>query len=524
MIQKLSFLKKTQFIGSKITQRRRRYKKSMWNRIKLRIRIYIILAALIFVTLTGGAVTVWYTYRMEGLLNGLIDKDMAAFQSAESLEAALMNQKGFVSYYFLDRDPDWLRQLGEYRQIFKNQLDKVRSIADESRDRQQQESVSRIESEYDLYITGKDRVIEYYKAGEEEAGRKLHRKVKEHFFRLLSFCEEYKGIHVRQVTEARKKSQTQAANLRVMAGIGMLTDAFLGLLLGFVLISHILTPVRKLALEANRKNGSHPSDNEIKALSHSVRGLIEDVDQTHSELEKSREHLLQAEKMAMVGKLAAGMAHSIRNPFTSVKMRLFSLSRSLELSETQKEDFDVISEEIRHIDTIVQNFLEFSRPPRLKMQQISPSAVVDMVIQLLEHRLKAYNVSVTVARKRQLPEIQGDPEQLKEVLVNLVINACEAMEKGGLIAIQEEEAMMRLSEKAAVISVEDNGPGIPETVLKKIFQPFFTTKEEGTGLGLSIASRIIEEHRGGLDVRSEEGKGTTFIITLPASETGTGKP
>lgn len=492
----------------------------MWNRIRLRIRIYIILTALIFVTLTGGGITVWHSYRTEGLLSNLIDKDMAALQAAESLEIALVNQKGFVSYYFLDRDPDWLRRLGEYRQLFKNQLEKVRSIADESRDRQQQDTVRRIESEYALYITGKDRVIEHYKSGEEAAGQELHRKVRKYFFRLLGLCEEYKGIHTKRITEAREKSRSHASRLRFIAGIGMLTDAFLGILLAFVLISHILTPVRRLALEADRKNGSRPSDNEIKALSRSVRGLIEDVDQTHSELEKSREHLLQAEKMAMAGKLAAGMAHSIRNPFTSVKMRLFSLSRSLELSETQKEDFDVISEEIRHIDTIVQNFLEFSRPPRLKMQQISPSAVVDMVIQLLEHRLKAYNVSVKIVRNRQLPEIQGDPEQLKEVLVNLVINACEAMEHGGLIVIQEEEGMTGLSERAAVICVEDKGPGIPETVLKKIFQPFFTTKEEGTGLGLSIASRIIEEHRGRLDVMSREGKGTSFIITLPASETG----
>ncbi len=490
----------------------------MWNRIRLRIRIYTIVTALILVTLTEGGVTVWYTYRMEGLLTNLIDKDMAAFQSAESLQALLVNQKGFVSYYFLDRDPDWLRRLGEYRQLFTNQLDKVRSMSDESQDREQQDIVRRIESEYALYITGKDQVIELYKSGEESTAEELHRKVREYFFRLLSLCGQYKDIRTARITEARKKSQAQSATLRFMAGIGILTDAFLALLLVVVLISHILTPVRKLALEANRRNGSHLSDNEIKALSHSVRGLIEDVDQTHSELEKSREHLLQAEKMAMVGKLAAGMAHSIRNPFTSVKMRLFSLSRSLELSETQKEDFDVISEEIRHIDTIVQNFLEFSRPPRLKMQQISPSAVVDMVIQLLEHRLKAYNVSVKIVRKGQLPEIQGDPEQLKEVIVNLVINACESMEKDGLIVIQEEEAMMRVSEKAAVICVEDNGPGIPETVLKKIFQPFFTTKEEGTGLGLSIASRIIEEHRGRLDVRSEEGKGTAFIITIPASD------
>ena len=120
--------------------------------------------------------------------------------------------------------------------------------------------------------------------------------------------------------------------------------------------------------------------------SHQVYGLIRDVDQTQSRLARSQAHLVQSEKWAVVGKLAAGVAHSIRNPLTSVKIRLFSLGRTLSLSSGQKEDLEVISEEIRHIDTILQNFLAFSRPPKPKMQKISPSDVVDLACQLLWHR------------------------------------------------------------------------------------------------------------------------------------------
>lgn len=219
--------------------------------------------------------------------------------------------------------------------------------------------------------------------------------------------------------------------------------------------------------------------------------------------------------MAMVGKLAAGMAHSIRNPLTSVKMRLFSLERTLALSDTQGDDFKVISEEIDQIDTIVQNFLEFSRPPKLKMQQVSPSEVVDLVVQLLRRRLAANNVTISVERLRPLPEIQADPEQLKEVLVNLVVNACEAMTAGGAIRITEE-LQRSDNRQQVVIRLQDEGPGIPEALKDRVFQPFFTTKEEGTGLGLSIAARIIEEHGGWLSLNSREGQGTAFTITLPA--------
>jgi signal transduction histidine kinase len=246
--------------------------------------------------------------------------------------------------------------------------------------------------------------------------------------------------------------------------------------------------------------------------------LIEDVDHTKTELERSQEHLLQSEKLAAVGRLAAGMAHSIRNPLTSVKMRLFSMGRSLDLSTTQKEDFDVISEEIRHIDNIVQNFLEFSRPPKLKMQTISPSDVVDMALQLLRHRLESYGAGVKLHRPRRLPEVVADPEQLKEVLVNLLINACEATGAGGRIVISEQEDSIQPLGRVVVIRVNDNGPGVSEAIQDRLFEPFVSTKEEGTGLGLSIAARIIEEHGGQLNLNSTEGRGATFTIVLPCKE------
>ena len=218
----------------------------------------------------------------------------------------------------------------------------------------------------------------------------------------------------------------------------------------------------------------------------------------------------------MVGKLAAGVAHTIRNPLTSVNMRLFSLERSLELSQTQQEDFEVISEEVRHIDTIVQNFLEFARPPKLKIQSISPSEVVDMALQLLRHRLESYGVQVELDRQQRLPMVEADPEQLKEVLINLLVNACEAMGEGGLIVIREEEGVAEPLGRVVVIRVKDNGPGIPKSVRDKVFQPFFSTKEEGTGLGLSMGKMIIENHMSGTIRAQNRNGGAEFILTLPA--------
>lgn len=492
---------------------------NIWRKISLRIRIYIILAALVMITMAGGLVTVWYTYQMEHLLTAITEKHLPAFQTAESLEIALANQKGFVSYYFIEGDAEWLRQLGEFRQIFKERLNDALQLAESERERI---ALSRIKAEYARYIAVKDRVIGFYKEGRREAGTLLHRQARDLFFAVLELCEKYKDIHEERIIQAKSDSQGQATRLRIIAATAVLLSFILAILLALVLGYQVLAPVRRLTAEAGRKGDTGPVGNEVKALSRRVRGLIQNVDQTQSELAKSRESLLQAEKMAMVGKLAAGMAHSIRNPFTSVKMRLFSLNRALKFTDTQKEDFDVISEEIRRIDTIIQNFLEFSRPPKLTIQSVNPSVIVDQTIQLLEHRLKAYDVGVTIERGQTLPEIDADPEQLKEVFVNLIVNACEAMDRGGAIVIREQDTMDPSNARIAVIRVMDGGPGIAESIRQKVLQPFFTTKEEGTGLGLSIVDRIIKEHQGTMDIESNQNGGTTFIISLPIKETGHG--
>ena len=196
-------------------------------------------------------------------------------------------------------------------------------------------------------------------------------------------------------------------------------------------------------------------------------------------------------------------------------MRLFSLQRGLKLDPSQQEDFEVIAEEIGHIDTIVRNFLEFARPPKLTAQPLSLSAVVDTTLTLLKHRLESYNVAVTVDRGRPLPLINADPDQLKEGLVNLVLNACEAMVEGGSIVIREETGVLEPHGPVLAVRVIDTGPGIPPTLLERIFQPFFTTKGEGSGLGLAIVKRIVEEHGGWITAQSPEGRGASVTMVLP---------
>jgi signal transduction histidine kinase len=484
----------------------------MWKYISLRARIFLLLGTLIFTALVGGLVTIWHTGATDVILTTLLEKNMASFQAAEGLELALLNQKGYLTYYFLDGNPEWLNELKKNHQSFMQWLEKAYNSATTP---VMTEILNKIGIKYRDYISVRDRVINLYKVGQRDQGAKLHWEIRHQFLEIYDLCENYKLVNQGMVSQIKNESLAQARFIKTLALIVMPSVVFLGLLLTYILIKQLLEPIRQLSMQTGLRAGAPGEPDEVQALSRRVHDLIVNVDQAQTKLERSQEHLLQSEKMAMVGKLAAGVAHSIRNPLTSVKMRLFSMGRTLDLTSTQKEDFEVISEEIRHIDTIVANFLEFSRPPKLVMQKVSPSEVVDLALQLLRHRLESYNVEVKLTRRQALPEVWADPDQLKEILVNLLTNACEAMKSGGTIIIQEGETFLQSIGQVVTIQVSDNGPGIPESIHDKIFQPFFTTKEEGTGLGLSIAARIIEEHGGWIDLESREGQGTTFTINLP---------
>ena len=484
----------------------------MWKRLSLRARIFLLLIALVCTTLLGGLVTLWHTRAMDSLLVSLIDKNVASFQAAEQLETSLLQQKGYLTYYFLDGNADWLKQMEQHQQAFAEWLQKARKSAYTEA---MEDILRQIDTGYQTYTKSRQEVIELYRRGDREAGARLHWEVRRQFVDLLNLCERYKLMHEYAISRARTESQTQARLINTFALVALPVVALFGMLLAYILIKQILGPIRRLTLETAPAGREAPGPDEVKALSRRVHSLIENVDQAQSELERSQEHLLQSGKWAMVGKLAAGVAHSIRNPLTSVNMRLFSLKRSLAMSPSQKEDFEVISEEIRHLDAIVRNFLEFSRPPKLKMQRISPSDVVDGAVELLRYRLESYGVSVKLLRDGKLPEILADPDQLKEVLANLLVNAYEVMVSGGVITIREEQGLDPALGQTVVIRVSDTGPGISESARDQVFQPFFSTKEEGTGLGLSIATRIIEDHGGRLDLEANENEGATFVITLP---------
>jgi signal transduction histidine kinase len=227
--------------------------------------------------------------------------------------------------------------------------------------------------------------------------------------------------------------------------------------------------------------------------------------------------LERREKLAVLGTLAAGIAHEIRNPLTSLKARLYTLDKHLQTPPAARRDTEIIGAEIDRLERIVRDVLSFAQPFEPKLEMIAADTVLCEVKGLMAPNLEARSVALTVEARPGLA-IQADSGHLKQVLVNLVRNAAEAIEGGGAVTLRARGGRALLhgdSTDAVIIEVSDTGRGIPPEVEKRLFDPFFSTKESGTGLGLSIAARIVEKHGGALQYQTQPGQGTTFGVVLP---------
>ena len=236
-----------------------------------------------------------------------------------------------------------------------------------------------------------------------------------------------------------------------------------------------------------------------------------------TKLVQSQTLLERQEKLATLGTLAAGIAHEIRNPLTSLKARLYTLEKHLQTVPAARKDTDIISAEISRLEHIVQDVLSFARPSDPKLETIAAETVIREVQGLMSPDLESRGLQLVVESSPELL-IRADSGHLKQVLVNLVRNAAEAIDGAGTVTLRARAARAPLGGRetdAVILEVADNGKGIPPEVEKRLFDPFFSTKETGTGLGLPIAARIVEKHGGMLQYQTRPGHGTTFGVVLP---------
>ncbi|MBW1839171.1 MAG: GHKL domain-containing protein [Deltaproteobacteria bacterium] len=222
------------------------------------------------------------------------------------------------------------------------------------------------------------------------------------------------------------------------------------------------------------------------------------------------EKIKQSERLSALGEFSAGIAHEIKNPLASIKNFTQLLPTEYGDPNFRKEFIELVTREVNRINRIVNDLLDYARPRKVKLLEVNIPELVDETLSSLDTTFDKHYITIK-KNYDQIPQIKIDPEQIRQVFLNLLLNAVEAMPKGGAI-----EVTVRGNEKEEVeIRVSDSGWGISDETLKEIFNPFITTKEGGTGLGLSIVQRIVNEHGGRIEVESKKNRGTQFKLFLP---------
>jgi signal transduction histidine kinase len=252
-------------------------------------------------------------------------------------------------------------------------------------------------------------------------------------------------------------------------------------------------------------------DGDLQRLDLQLQHVVQRVTVVTESLRQQEREMLRAQQLASVGQLAASVAHEVRNPLTSIKMLVEASMRSHRPKPITPESLNVIHGEILRLEQTVQSFLDYARPPALEWQRCDVREVVGHALDLIRARAQQQRVQLEVNVPATPCWADADPRQLCTVLVNLLINAMDAMPRGGMLAVD----LTRDTSAALRIAVTDSGTGIEADMLPRLFKPFASTKPTGSGLGLTVCKRIVEEHGGRLEATNRSQGGACFTIALP---------
>lgn len=449
------------------------------------VRLWILSVALVAVA--GGILwelsAAWR--RVERLESSLTSTQMESFRIASQVQTNLSSLYDSILHYVLVRDPAQWEEFDRAGKDFDRWTDEFDPKINPKT------SPLTTKEEKAIYTQVNQAISDYLTAAREIHSNGVPPLVKaEQLTQLNALDKRTRDLRVlvRSLAEAHRKAETGflgAANARLTDLRNMLTFSVLALLLlvavmGRVIYRDAIAPLR-------------------------------------TRLVYSQSLLEKQEKLATLGTLAAGIAHEIRNPLTSLKARLYTLEKHLQTLPAARKDTDIINAEITRLERIVRDVLNFARPSEPKLETLAADSLLREIHSLMSAALENRGIKLLLEDEPDL-FIRVDASHLKQVLINLVRNAADAIDGAGMIKLCAKGSHARLrghEREAVILEVVDNGKGIPPEVEKRLFDPFFSTKETGTGLGLPIAARIVEKHGGMLRYQTQPGRGTTFGVVLP---------
>jgi signal transduction histidine kinase len=339
---------------------------------------------------------------------------------------------------------------------------------------------------------------------------------------MLPRCRDLRDFNAEQIeiseAEHRRSIKQMAWGLVALGSLGSL----LGLVLGYgaarglrLSLCQMSVCVRDAAgkLGAELPAVSLTTDGDLHHIREQMQEVVREIEQVVAKLQAREHEVLRAEQMNAVGQLAAGAAHELRNPLTSIKMLVQAGKERAELADLPEAHLALIEREIRRMEHCLQVFLDFARPPRPECRLLDLASVVEQAFALVGGRARKQGVELLCNSPAQSVEVQADAAQLQQLIVNLALNALDAMPDGGTL----EVTVARTKTGQAELRITDTGSGIAGDVMPRLFQPFVSTKETGLGLGLVVSQRIAESHQGSLEAANRPGGGACFTLRLPCA-------
>ncbi len=344
--------------------------------------------------------------------------------------------------------------------------------------------------------------------------------------KALPACRELQYVNVVQVrqTETALRRTLQWV-IACLVGVCSLA-ALAGLLLGYGVARGVRQSIHHLSIhihDAATKLGQDfrpievSEDGDLKGLHGQMEQVVREIEQVVDKLQQREREVLRAEQLAVVGQLAAGVAHELRNPLTSIKMLVQAGREGTSPDGLPGEDLEVIEREVRRMERCLQNFLDFARPPHPACRLLDVTRPVAHTAALIGGRARKQNVTVRFTPPPTAVPVQADEEQLAQLFINLALNALDVMPRGGTLDLEVRSPAGPTDRGQVEVRVQDTGPGIPPELLPRLFQPFVSAKETGLGLGLVTSRRIAETHGGTLQARNRPEGGACFILRLPTA-------
>jgi signal transduction histidine kinase len=467
-------------------------------------------ALLLVVTLVAS----WMLWLNQRTANSVLRETLQTAQASERLEEALREMRGELLAY---RDTGDVRHLNKALGL-RSQTDRL-FYEIERYSVNGQPLFTIIRRKYDALGGQFPSNVSGPRAIDRDAvGQVLSDTLSDEF---LAQAADHRRTRMAELELAMTEGQAATSYLRSVLLLLGLGGAAAGVVAGWGIaqgvhqsLVELSVPVRNAAGSLNTVVGPVQvrSDGNINDLEASLSELSEKVSTVVERLQTAERESLRSEQMAALGQLAAGLAHELRNPLTAIQTLVEAARSGTDGGRLEGQDLAVLEEEITRLNASIQSFLDYARPPKLERRSVDLRDIVQRTRQLLAARADRQEIQLAARLPDQPVTVNADAEQLRQVLLNLVLNAFDAVGHNGTVTMD----VVPQSNGQALLQVADSGPGIPDSIRERLFEPFVSSKESGTGLGLTICRRIVEQHGGTIDASNRPEGGAVFSVRLPA--------